>query len=46
MVSGHQKLGARRGNGVLQESGETDFAHTLLLDFWPSELGQNKFLLF
>lgn len=49
----HQRLGASSRNEVgpredsaLQCSEGLGFASTLILDVWPPELGENRFLLF
>ena len=44
-----EPLEVRRGwkqNVPSSLQGENGIAHTLISDFWPPELGENRFLLF
>ena len=47
MASSHQELGERQGlDSPSEHPGGTNIADTWISDFWPPELGENKFLLF
>ena len=42
-LQSHPKLGGRQGTPS-EHPGGTNSAHTLISDFWPPELQENKFL--